>query len=601
LAGVRVNGESIEGLMRKKRRFLAVLLVVASACATSSSTVHTDAPSTRSSGGDRFDDASQARQALNRLTFGARAADLATIERMGVLGWLDWQLHPERITDPVADSVLDLLDITHKDAFELYADHPQPNEYGYPAGKQPDTAEIRRKAVGDSMTSALDSATLRVKLAEATVLMNELPRLGPTRAAAIRELPASILIRAVASNRQLLEVMTDFWENHFSVSSDKVASPFTLVEYDRTIRAHALGRFRDLLGAVAKSPAMLFYLDNFQSVVDSTHPNPIEWKLEQRRRAHPPFGDTLLAHTVKRRRVGVNENYARELMELHTLGVDGGYTQKDVQEVARCLTGWGIDNIQVGPTFGFHAEQHDAGEKTVLGTRIQGGRGIEDGEQVLDILSRSPATAHFIAHKLVTHFVSDAPPAALVDRAAQTFLRTDGDIREVMRTIIESPEFNSRAAYRAKVKTPFELVASILRVMDAAPDTTPSGVQLIARLGQPIFGRSTPDGWPDRGDAWMNAGALLNRVNLGAQAGANQLPNVIVARWVARERLGELPVSELVDAVARETLAGDASPATRDVLRSVSSPPGTATQAQRMAYLANLVGVAIGSSDFQRR
>jgi uncharacterized protein (DUF1800 family) len=236
-----------------------------------------------------------------------------------------------------------------------------------------------------------------------------------------------------------------------------------------------------------------------------------------------------------------------------------------------------------------------------MGTRIQGGRGIEDGEQVLDILSRSPATAHFIAKKLVTHFVSDTPPAALVDRSAQTFLRTDGDIREVIRAIVESPEFNSRVAYRAKVKTPFELVASILRVMDAAPDTTARGVQLIARLGQPIFGRSTPDGWPDHGDAWMNAGALLNRVNLGAQAGANQLPNVIVARWAARARLSELAVAELVDAVARETLAGDASPATRDVLRSVSAPPATAAQPQRIAYLANLVGVAIGSSDFQRR
>ena len=582
--------------MRGQRRFLVVFVAVA-ACASSTSTVHTDAVSNT----DRFEDAIRTRQTLNRLTFGARAADLATIERMGVRGWVDWQLHPERIADPVADSVLDLLDITHKTAFELYADHPQPSEYGYPAGKQPDTAEIRRRAAGDSVTPALDAATLRMKLAEATVLMNELPRLGPTRAAAVRELPTSILLRAVVSNRQLLEVMTGFWENHFSVSSEKVLGPFTLVEYDRTIRAHALGKFRDLLEAVAKSPAMLFYLDNFQSVVDSAHPNPMEWKLEGRRRAHPPFGDTLLAHTVKRRRIGVNENYARELMELHTLGVDGGYTQKDVQEVARCLTGWGIDDIPFGPTFGFHAEQHDAGEKTVLGVRMPGGRGIEDGEQVLDILSRSPATAHFIAKKLVTHFVSDAPPPALVDRAAQTFLRTDGDIAEVMRTIVESPEFNSQAAYRAKVKTPFELVASILRVMDAAPDTTPRGVQLIARLGQPIFGRSTPDGWPDHGDAWMNAGALLNRVNLGAQAGANQLPNVAVSRWAARERLAELPVGEFVDAVIRETLGGDASPATREVLLGVSSPPATATQPQRMAYLANLVGVAIGSSDFQRR
>jgi uncharacterized protein (DUF1800 family) len=548
-----------------------------------------------------LDAQSRARQALNRLTFGARDQDVAEIERVGVLSWVERQLHPERIADPVADSVLGLLEITHKTAFELYADHPQPNEYGYPVGKQPDTAEIRRKAAGDSVNPRLDAVTLQAKMTEAAVLMKELPKLLPARTAAIRELQPSILIRAVASNRQLLEVMTDFWENHFSVSSDKTPGPFSLVEYDRTIREHALGKFRDLLRAVATSPVMLVYLDNYQSVVDSLHPNPIEWQLEERRRAHPPLGDTLLAHTVKRRRIGVNENYARELMELHTLGVDGGYTQKDVQEVARCLTGWGVDNFVVSPAFAFHADQHDAGEKTVLGVRIVGGRGIEDGEQVLDILARHPSTAHFIAKKLVTHFVSDSPPAALVDRVAQTYLRTDGDIREVMRTIIESPEFNSGAAYRAKVKTPFELVASILRVMDAAPDTTQRSVQIVARLGQPIFGRATPDGWPDRGEAWMNTGALLNRVNLGAQAGGSQMPNVAVARWAANRQLASASPDETVDAVIRATLAGDPSPATREVLLGVSRPPATATPQQRLAYVASLVSVAIGSSDFQRR
>jgi uncharacterized protein (DUF1800 family) len=548
-----------------------------------------------------LDAENRARQALNRLTFGARDQDVAEIERVGVANWVERQLHPERITDPVADSVLGLLEITHKTAFELYADHPQPNEYGYPVGKQPDTAEIRRKAAGDSVNPRLDAVTLQAKMAEATVLMSELPKLLPARTAAIRELQPSILVRAVASNRQLLEVMTDFWENHFSVSSDKTPGPFSLVEYDRTIRQHALGKFRDLLRAVATSPVMLVYLDNYQSVVDSLHPNPIEWQLEERRRAHPPLGDTLLAHTVKRRRIGVNENYARELMELHTLGVDGGYTQKDVQEVARCLTGWSVDNFLISPAFAFHADQHDAGEKTVLGVRIAGGRGIEDGEQVLDILARHPSTAHFIAKKLVTHFVSDTPPAALVERAAQTYLRTDGDIRKVMRTIIESPEFNSRAAYRAKVKTPFELVASILRVMDATPDTTQRSAQIVARLGQPIFGRATPDGWPDRGDAWMNTGALLNRVNLGAQTAAGQMPNVAVARWAANRQLTSASPDETVDAVIRATLAGDPSPATREVLLGVSRPPATATPQQRVAYVASLVGVAIGSSDFQRR
>jgi uncharacterized protein (DUF1800 family) len=585
--------------MRIRRHLLAFAApLVVAACAGPPPRPQTAVASTTDGS---LDAESRARQALNRLTFGARDQDLAEIERVGVSSWVERQLHPEQIADPIADSVLGLLEITHKTAFELYADHPQPNEYGYPVGKQPDTAEIRRKAAGDSVNPPLDAATLQAKMTEAAVLMKELPKLLPARTAAIRELQPSILIRAVASNRQLLEVMTDFWENHFSVSSDKTPGPFALVEYDRTIRAHALGKFRDLLRAVATSPVMLVYLDNYQSVVDSLHPNPIEWRLEERRRAHPPLGDTLLAHTVKRRRIGVNENYARELMELHTLGVDGGYTQKDVQEVARCLTGWGVDNFLISPAFAFHADQHDAGEKTVLGVRIAGGRGIEDGEQVLDILARHPSTAHFIAKKLVTHFVSDAPPPALVDRAAQTYLRTDGDIREVMRTIIESPEFNSRAAYRAKVKTPFELVASILRVMDAPPDTTQRSAQIVARLGQPIFGRATPDGWPDRGDAWMNTGALLNRVNLGAQTGASQVPNVAVARWAASRQLNSASPDETVDAVIRATLAGDPSPATREVLLGVSRPAATATPQQRLAYVASLVGVAIGSSDFQRR
>ncbi len=580
--------------------FCAASIAVLTSCGASKPIATAASPAARDDAS--LDDAGRARQLLSRLSFGARASDVAEVQHLGVDAWLDRQLHPQRIADPVADSVLGLLDITNKTAFELYADHPQPNEYGYPiGGKQPDTAEIRRKAKGDSVTPALDAVTLQAKIDEAAVLMKELPKLGPMRQAAVRELGPSILIRAVASNRQLLEVMTDFWENHFSVSVDKSPNVFALVDYDRTIRAHAMGKFRDLLGAVAKSPEMLYYLDNFQSVVDSVHPNPVEWRLEERRREHPPLGDTLLAHTVKRRRVGVNENYARELMELHTLGVDGGYTQKDVQEVARCLTGWGIDNVIISPVFAFHADQHDAGEKLVLGVRIPGGRGIEDGEQVLDILARHPSTAHFIAKKLVTHFVSDAPPPALVDRAAQTYLRTDGDIGEVMRTIVESPEFNSRAAYRAKVKTPFELVASLLRVMDALPDTTQRSVQLVARLGQPIFGRLTPDGWPDRGDAWMNTGALLNRVNLGAQTAANQIPNVAVGRWATEERVTGSSPDEVVDAVIRATLAGDPSPATREVMLGVTRPPATANQQQRIAYVANLVGVAIGSSDFQRR
>ena len=540
--------------------------------------------------------ADRARQAASRLTFGARPADLAAIERVGVNAWLERQLHPERIPDRLADSVLDVLDITHKSAFELAADHPQANEFGLSVvPPKRDTTTMRPKAMNDSASPMVELAGMREQAARETSRQNRAFELGRARTGAARELAPSLLLRAALSDRQLLEVMTAFWENHFSVSADKMPNPFTLVDYDHAIRAHALGKFRDLLGAVATSPAMLFYLDNYQSAVDSAHPTEIEWRLEQRRWAHPPFGDTSLVHAVVRRRSGINENYARELMELHTLGVDGGYTQQDVQNVARCLTGWGIDNFNVGGTFAFHPALHDAGEKVVLGVRIPGGRGIEDGQQVLDILARHPSTARFIARKLVVHFVSDSAPPALVERAAKTYLRTDGDIRAVLRTIVTSREFNSRAAYRSKVKTPFELVASILRVMNAAPDTTQQHAQLLARLGQPIFGRQTPDGWPDQAEAWMNTGALLNRVNLGAQVAASQVPSVKVAAWTPATRMLAMSGAEQVDAVIHGLLAGDASAETRSALLAVQGSPAT------LQHIADLVAIAIGSSDFQRR
>lgn len=547
------------------------------------------------------DEANRARHVLNRLTFGPRPGDLAVVERMGVDRWIDLQLHPERIPDPRADAALAPLEVSHKTAFELAADHPQPNEYGYIGGVLPDTAALRRRAAGDSMNAPMTAAELDAQMAVAVRRMAQIPELLRLRTQAGRELLPAIAIRATTSDRQLLEVMTVFWENHFSVSNQKVPNLFTLVDYDRAIRAHALGKFRDLLGAVAASPAMLTYLDNVGSVVDSLHPTQLEWRVQQRRLASKPLGDSTLAFTVKRRRTGLNENYARELMELHTMGVDGGYTQQDVQEVARCLTGWSIDNLAFGASFSFQDQFHDAGEKTVLGVKIPGGRGVEDGQQVLDILARHPSTAHFIARKLVTHFVSDDPPPALVERVAQTYLRTDGDIRELLRTIVFSPEFNSAPAYRAKVKTPFELVASIARAMDAAPDTTQRTVQIMAQLGQPMFGRVTPDGWPDQASAWINAGALLNRVNLATRVGNNGFPNVAPLKWIAAHVPATAPVEQLPDLVIDAVLAGDASAATRDALRRVAPPAAPVTPAKRNGYVGMLVGVALGSSDFQRR
>jgi hypothetical protein len=341
---------------------------------------------------------------------------------------------------------------------------------------------------------------------------------------------------------------------------------------------------------------MLFFLDNWQSAADSTEPTLAEnaarrggfrgglrrpGALGGGQRIPPALRERLqnmtpeerqqaLARLQQQAKRGLNENYARELMELHTLGVDGGYTQKDVQEVARALTGWTF-NRQTGD-FVFNPAIHDAGPKTILGQSFPAGHGEDEGERVLDIIARAPATAHFITTKLARHFVSDDPPKALVDRCANTFEKSDGDIRETLQCIITSPEFFSRQAYRAKVKTPFEVVASGLRAVNAQPDTTGRTAQIVARLGQPIFGRQTPDGWPDRGDAWMNTGAILNRINFGLSLAAGQVPGAQLTNWSEFSALRTEPRAAQVDGVIKSMLGGQVSSETRDVLMSGENP-----------------------------
>jgi uncharacterized protein (DUF1800 family) len=292
-------------------------------------------------------------------------------------------------------------------------------------------------------------------------------------------------------------------------------------------------------------------------------------------------------------------------MELHTLGVNGGYTQQDVINVARALTGWTLQAPRQGGGFVFRPQMHDAGVKVVLGHTLAAGRGIEDGEAVLDILARHPSTAHFISMELVRRFVSDSPPPALVDRAAQTFTRTDGDIREVLRTIFTSPEFFSRAAYKAKVKTPFELVASALRAVGADADTTPRTAQLVARLGEPLYLHRDPNGYPETGDAWINTGAILDRINFGLAMASGRVPGVSLERWAESSGLAGATHAEQVDAVISEILGGEASPDTRKVLESGVNPlvGRGEEQADQQAdqRLPLLVGLALGAPEFQRR
>jgi uncharacterized protein (DUF1800 family) len=548
-------------------------------------------PKPTSGTGDLLPD-EQIQQVLNRLTFGARPGDPEKVRAMGIDSWIAMQLQPEKIDDSKVDRLMSQYAVFNMKTSDIIHDYNSVQQLKRQAKKidasdsTMDKKEARKEVVGQNP-----------KLAQAARETQQL----------VGEVQSASLARAVTSERQLDEVMVDFWENHFSVFAGKGQTRLFLANYDRdVIRPHALGKFRDLLGAVAKSPAMLFFLDNAQSAADSTHPTLVArnargggrgglrpgviarrpglgglggigggQQLPPAARARlenatPEERQQIMQRLQQQAKRGLNENYARELMELHTLGVDGGYTQKDVQEVARALTGWTY-NRQTGD-FQFNPAIHDAGEKTILGHKFPAGHGEEEGEQVLDLVARAPQTARFITTKLARHFVSDEPPKALVDRCSDTFSKTDGDIRETLRCIITSPEFFSRSAYRAKVKTPFEVVASALRAVNAQPDTTPRTAQIVGRLGQPIFGRQTPDGWPDRADAWMNTGAILNRINFGLSLAAGQLPTARLTAWPAFDSLKSLPRTEQVDAVVKSMLGGQVSAETRQVLMSGDNP-----------------------------
>ena len=583
----------------------------------------------------------QVQQLLNRLAFGARPGDAEKVRAMGVDHWIALQLTPDRIGDSAADELIAqyaTLNASTGDLVETFRQVQQARR----------REQMQLRADGDTTASRRDARR------EAITNDPQLRDLARRAQRIVGDVQSAKLARAVVSERQLNEVMADFWENHFSVFSGKGQTRLFLASYDRdVIRPNALGKFRDLLGAVAKSPAMLFFLDNWQSAADSLHPTlaparrPARAVFGVRRRLPARVPPASPAPPAQQRRArGLNENYARELMELHTLGVDGGYTQKDVIEVARALTGWTM-NPRTGE-FVFRPEMHDAGEKMVLGHKMPAGRGIEDGEEVLDIVARHPSTARFITTKLARHFVSDSPPPALVNRCAGVFSKTDGDVRETTRCVVTSPEFFSRAAYRAKVKTPFEVVASAMRAMNAQPDTTPRTAQLVARLGQPIFGRQTPDGWPDRADAWMNTGAILNRINFGLAVAAGRVPGASVATWPFSSSLRGVSRTAQVDGVIKAILGGQSSTETRAILLSGENPlvknlrgadslgtsmtdsnpdddmmtpprarqagnavaangqprPNAASPLNRPVHLeglAQVVGLALGSPEFQRR
>lgn len=409
---------------------------------------------------------------LSRITFGPTPADIEKVRSQGIFPYLEEQLHPEKIPDPLIEEKLRKLKTVRLSSQELLELYPPPQQ---------------AKARG-----------------------MEIPPMQTPRYV-IFELQQAKLLRSVYSQRQLQEIMVDFWTNHFNVFAAKGVDKWLVTSYDRdTIRPNALGRFRDLLLATARSPAMLFYLDNWLSV----NPNAVANRLRPLAKSGP--------------RQGLNENYAREFMELHTLGVDGGYTQKDVGEVARCFTGWTIRRPREQPEFFFDAPTHDQGEKIVLGTRIPANDGIEDGVRVIDLLARHPSTARFIATKLARRFVSDDPPSSLVTQAADAFRNSDGDIKEVLRAIVKSPEFFSPEAVRAKIKKPLEFVASALRATGGETEASPALLRYLVRMGEPLFLSQPPTGFPDLGSTWVSPEMLLTRMNFAIDLASNRIPGTRV-------------------------------------------------------------------------
>jgi len=571
---------------------------------------------------------------LNRVTFGPRPGDAQRVQQMGSKAFLQQELHPERIDDSALEDRIAALPTLSMSSKELAENFPDKNQ----AQKQAQArAEERGKGRAGSdateMTRPSPSPPATAAMAGGSAQEAE----GPRRIT--MELAREQLWRAVYSNRQLEEVMVQFWMNHFNIFAGKGADRWLITSFERdAIRPNVLGKFERMLVATAKSPAMLFYLDNWLSVAPYTTTEgnvyrslnapeapggmrPVVWNPDRFSQgfAQRPAPPNLKAQN----RRGLNENYARELMELHTLGVDGGYTQGDVREVARCFTGWTINRPNQGGGFAFNPRLHDFGQKIVLGHKIKAGHGMDDGLQVLHLLARHPATAHFVSLKLCRRFVADDPPPSLVSHASKTFLKSKGDIRAVLWNILTSPEFNSTAAYRAKVKSPFELVASALRALHGETDAGPPLLAAMVRMGQPLFYYQAPTGFPDRGSAWINSGTLLQRINFATLLAGNRIRGTRVdfealapegapdgiAKRLADCLMGGEPSKETEEAVLK--VVDRSSPSTGEPRAMTRAPdafvtPGGTPELHDVAgasadSVPRIAAVLVASPDFQRR
>ena len=416
------------------------------------------------------------------------------------------------------------------------------------------------------------------------------------------EISQAKLLRAIYSDRQLDEVMTDFWFNHFNVFIGKGPDRYMINAYEReVIRPHALGKFKDILAATAKSPAMLFYLDNWQSVGPNSE---LALYGPQRRMTRRGRFQRPRPQQGKNRPSGLNENYAREIMELHTLGVDGGYRQKDVTELAKVLTGWSIEQPQLGGGFRFNERAHEPGPKYILGRKISE-HGEKEGEEMLDVLAHHPSTARFISRKLAMRFVSDNPPQSLVDRMAETFQKKDGDIREVLRTLFHSPEFWAADAYRAKMKTPFEFVASAARASGADIQNALPLVATLNRMGMPLYAMQPPTGYSMKAEAWVNSSALLNRMNFALQLASGKLPGTSLNPQELIHGPAPADPAAALAAMEQSILAGDVSPQTHAVLQKQLNDPQISQRrlddTDKKPNYGAIAGLIMGSPEFQRR
>ncbi len=537
---------------------------------------------------------------LERFAFGARPGEVEKVAQMGPEKWLAQQL-AGNLPDAALDKRLEAfpaLKMTQFEMSKVYVSNGPIRRILQKEGVV-DPTKMSRKEMNQKISAYLKKHGLRAYNA----LYNQ-------------ELKGQKVLRAVYSENQLVEVMTDFWFNHFNVTTRDGGARGRTLSYERdAIRPNVLGEFRTILGATAKHPAMLYYLDNADSRMA-----PPSQRNQPRRKQEMASGEMGMDGGMmggeaqpppkNRRKYGLNENYARELMELHTLGVDGGYTQQDVTEVARVLTGWaampyknarknlekqiakGSNNLVREGEFVFRKTWHDQKAKVVLGEKFPAGGGVEEGERVLDMLSEHPSTARFISTKLARRFINDSPPDALVERMAETFTKTDGDIAAVMATLAQSPEFWAEAKKRSKMKSPLELVVSSLRALEADVKNPQPVMSWFDLMGEPLYGYVPPTGFPDYAESWANSGTLIARMNFGIHLATGKIRGIELKR-LSRDSDG-LTTDEALAVYGKLLLPAQDTSAIASEVKQTISPDAKRKEVQ-------VISMLLGSPEFQYR